>query len=102
MACVLDPERVFIVCGGMLNPWIWWTKLRNAVVVVVAAIVALVIVGLVVRIVVVAVVIITVVVLVVLVVVLLVVVAAEICHFNFPLIADYFCCNLFEKHTTEY
>ena len=38
MACVLDPERVFIVCEGMLNPWIWWTKFRNAVVVVVVVV----------------------------------------------------------------
>ena len=39
MACVLDPERVFIVSGGMLNPWIWWSKFRNAVVVVVVVVV---------------------------------------------------------------
>ena len=38
MACVLDPERVFIVRGGMLNPWIWWSKFRNAVVVVVVVV----------------------------------------------------------------
>ena len=44
MACVLDPERVFLVCGDMLNPWIWWTKFRNAVVVVVVVVVEVVVV----------------------------------------------------------